>query len=114
MRITLNEKCQRVLVLDLRLVTFRVSRRRREMYLVTLVCVSVCVCLSVSSLISTLLHGPACNVGNGSGCPLVVHYWADLESVHALRCYGNIARTRNVSECLYSLYARFAVVMTAI
>jgi len=38
------------------------------------------------------------------GCPLVVHYSADLQSVHGLRCYDNIARTRNVSECLYSLY----------
>jgi len=30
--------------------------------------------------------------------PLVVHYWADLQSVHGLRCYGNITRTLNVSE----------------
>ena len=30
--------------------------------------------------------------------PLVVHYWADLQSGHGLRCYGNITRTRNVSE----------------
>jgi len=22
-----------------------------------------------------------------------LHYWADLQSVHGLRCYGNIART---------------------
>jgi len=36
--------------------------------------------------------------GSGSGCPLVVHYWADLQSGHGLRCYGNITRTRNVSE----------------
>jgi len=36
-----------------------------------------------------------------------VHYWADLQSVHGFRCYDNIARTRNVSECLYSLYAWF-------
>jgi len=28
--------------------------------------------------------------GNGSGCPLVVHYWADLQSVHGFRCYDNI------------------------
>ena len=34
-------------------------------------------------------------------------YWAHLQSVHGLRCYGNIARTRNVSECLYSLYVWF-------
>jgi len=35
---------------------------------------------------------------------LVLHYWAELQSVHGLRCYGNIARTRNVSVCSYSLY----------
>ena len=39
--------------------------------------------------------------------PLVVHYWADLQSVHGFRCYDNIARTRYVSECMYSLYAWF-------
>jgi len=27
--------------------------------------------------------------------------------VHGFRCYDNIARTRNISECLYSLYACF-------
>ena len=43
--------------------------------------------------------------GNGRWFPLVVHYWADLQSVHGLRDYGNIERTRNVSQCLYSLYA---------
>jgi len=31
--------------------------------------------------------------------------WANFQSVHGLRCCENIARTRNVSECLYSLYA---------
>jgi len=25
--------------------------------------------------------------------PLVAHYWADLQSLHGLRCYGNITRT---------------------
>jgi len=44
---------------------------------------------------------------NGRGCPLVVHCWADLQSVRGFRCYDNIARTRNASECLYSLYAWF-------
>ena len=34
-----------------------------------------------------------------------MHYWVDLQSVHGFRCYDNIARTRNVSDCLYSLYA---------
>ena len=32
-------------------------------------------------------------------------YLVDLQSVHGFRCYDNIARTRNVSECSYSLYA---------
>ena len=27
---------------------------------------------------------------NGRVCPLVVHYWADLHSVHRFRCYDNI------------------------
>ena len=39
------------------------------------------------------------------GCPLVVQYWTDLQSMHGFRCYSNIARTRNVSQWLYSLYA---------
>jgi len=29
---------------------------------------------------------------SGRGCLLVVHYWADLQLVYGLRCYGN---TRN-------------------
>ena len=43
--------------------TFRaVSRRRRAS-----VCLSVC--MSVRGRMPTLLHGPGCNLGNGSGCP---------------------------------------------
>jgi len=51
----------------------------------------------------TLLHGPGCHLGGGRRCPLIVHYWADLQSVHGLRCYGNITRTRNVSEYILVL-----------
>ena len=36
--------------------------------------------------------------GSRRECPLVVHYLADLQSVHGLRCYGNTTRTPNVSE----------------
>jgi len=50
----------------------------------------LCVCESVPRRMPTLLHGPRCNLGNGRGCPLVVHYWADLQSVHGFRCYDNI------------------------
>jgi len=34
---------------------------------------------------------------------LVVHYWADLQSVHEFRCYDNITRTRNVGEYVFVL-----------
>ena len=47
-------------------------------------------CLSVPRRIPTLLHGAVCNSGNGTECPLVVHYLADLQSVHGFRCYDNI------------------------
>jgi len=32
-----------------------------------------------------------------------VQYWADLQSVHGLRCYGNMTPTRNVSEYMLVL-----------
>ena len=67
------------------------------------------VCVSVSLSTATFLHyctDPDVTWGSGRGFPLVVHYWADLQSVHGLRCYGNITRTRNVSEyMLVLLYA---------
>jgi len=34
--------------------------------------------------------------------------------MHGLRCYGNIERTRNVSECLYYLSAYLVIVDAAI
>jgi len=75
------------------------------------VCVCVCVCLSVCLHIPrrmpTLLHAPGCNLGNGKECPLVVHFWADLQSVHEFVAMTSQRRTRNVSECLYSLCAWF-------
>jgi len=54
--------------------------------LVTAVCVFVC--LTVPRRIPTLLHRPGCKLRKG--CPLVVHYWADLQStVHGFPCYDN-------------------------
>ena len=46
----------------------------------------VCVCVSVSHRSRTLLHAHGCNFGNNRECPVVVHYWAHLQSVHAFRC----------------------------
>jgi len=71
----------------------------------------LCVCLSVPRRIRTLLYGPACNLGNGRGCFLVVHYWADLQSVHGFRCYDNIAP--NV-KCQRVLVLALCLVLTAI
>jgi len=86
------------------IITFRVSRRRHEMY-----CghARLCVCLSAA-----YCTDPDVTWGSGRGCPLVVHYWADLQSVHGLRCYGNITRMRNVSE--YMLVLALCLVMVAI
>jgi len=54
---------------------------------------------------------PDVTLGDGMGCPLVVHYWEDSQSVHGLRCYGNI--TRNISEYyMYSLYCICIVLIT--
>jgi len=41
--------------------------------------------------------------GSDSECPLVVRYWAYLQLGLGLRCYGNITRTRNVSEYMLVL-----------
>jgi len=66
----------------------------------------LCVCLSVC------LFAAACprycteldvTWGSGRGCPLVVHYWADLQSVLGLRCHGNLTRTWKVSEYMLVL-----------
>jgi len=85
------------------LITFRVSRRRREMYCGhARLSVSVSVCLSAAAC-PHYCTDPDVTWGSRRGCPLVVHYWADLQSVHGLRCYGNITRTRNVSEYMLVL-----------
>jgi len=72
------------------LVTFCVSRRRRKMYRGH---ACLCVCLSVRGRMPTVLHGPDVTWGSGRGCPLVVHYCSNLQTVYRLRCYGNITRT---------------------
>jgi len=70
-------------------ITFCVSRRRHKMY-----CghARLCVCLS-AALRPHYCTDPDVTWRHGRGCPLVVHYWADLQSRHGLRCYGNITRT---------------------
>ena len=84
-------------------VTSRVSRRPRKKY-----CGHARVCLSVLSVcLSVYLSAAACSHyctdpdvtwSSGRGCPLVVHYWADLQSVHGMRCYGNIMEMRGRAQ----------------
>jgi len=72
----------------LSLITFRMSHRRRKMY-----CghVHPCACLSLSmAACPHYCTDTDVTWRSGMGCPLVVHYWADLQSVHGLHCYGNI------------------------
>ena len=73
--------------------------------------VSVCMCLSVRGRMPSYCTDPDVIWGNGRECPLVVHYWANLQSVHGLRCYGNITRTQNVSEYMLVLALRVVVVV---
>ena len=87
------------------LITFCLSRRRREMscgHPRPCVCLSLCLSAAVRPHYCT---DPDVTWGRGSGrgCPLVVHYWAGLQSGHGLRCYGNITHMRNFSEYMLAL-----------
>jgi len=94
-----------ILIPPIVVVTFCVSHRRRKMYcgharlfVCQSVCVSVCVCLS-AAVRPHYCTDPDVTWRRGRGCPLVVHYWADLQSVHGLHCYGNITRTLVYAGC---------------
>jgi len=64
-----HKNCQNLIVTDaeyMLLITFRVSRKRRKMYIGharLCVCVCVSLCLPVRRRILTLLHAPGCNLG---------------------------------------------------
>jgi len=73
-------------------ITFRVIRSEAKCIAVTVVCVSVCLCVCLS--LAAFPHyctDPDETLGNGRGCPLVVHCCADLQSVHRFRCHDNVA-----------------------
>jgi len=74
-----------------RCLSFDVSRRRREMYIDhERTCVCLCVCLSLAAF-PHYGTDPDLSWVNGRGWPPVVHYLADLQSVHGFRCYDNTA-----------------------
>ena len=81
------------------LITFRVSRRRREMYSGhARLSVTLYVCLSLAAF-SHYCKYQDVTLANGRGAPYIAQYWVDLHLVNRFRCYENIARTRNVSDC---------------
>ena len=63
------------------------------------ICLCVCLCVCPRPDTHTTAQNPDVTWGRGRGCPLVVHYWADLQSAHELRCYGNITRTLVYAGC---------------
>jgi len=69
-----------------------------------------CVCLSLAAFLHYCTD-PDVTSGNGTGCPLVVRYCADLQLVHGFRCYYNIAPSAKCQRVLYSLYARFIFIL---
>ena len=64
---------------------------RNVMWSRTSVCLSAAACPHYCT-------DPDVTWGNGRGCPLVLHYWADLQSVHGMRCYGNIMELRGRAQ----------------
>ena len=61
--------------------TFCVSLRRREMY-----CGHARLSVRLSATVCPhCCTDPDVTWGSGRKCPVVVHYWADLQSVHGLR-----------------------------
>ena len=54
-------------------------------------CLCLSVCLSLAAFPQYSMHLDV-TLGNGTGCPLVAHCWADLQLVHGFRYCGNIHR----------------------
>jgi len=61
----------------------------------------LCVCLSLATFLHYCMDPDVTwGVVPGTWCPLVVHYWADLQSVHEFRCYDNIAPNEKCQRVL--------------
>jgi len=78
-----------ITVIIITIITFRVRHSGSEMYIGHM---HLCVCVSLSlTAFPCYCTDPDVTWGNCRGCPLVVHYWVDLQLVHGFRCYDNIA-----------------------
>jgi len=65
-------------------------------------CVSVC--LSLAAFPHYCMETDVTWV-NDRGCPLVVHCWADLQSVHWFHCYENIHVCKLVAFYTANVYS---------
>ena len=60
----------------------------------------LCVCLTVCLSLAAFPHYHT--DPDVTWCPVVVHYWADLQAVHGFRCYGNsVEREMSASACAW-------------
>jgi len=90
----------------LAIITFRVIRRRREMY-----SGYGRLCLYVLAAFPHYCTDPDVAWGNGMACPLVAHYCADLRSLHGFRCSDNIALN---AKCQRVLVLALCLVISAL
>jgi len=110
-----NFHLQIIVVVVVVVVRFRVSHRRRKMYTHrhththTHVCVCVYVCPSLQS--DTRRR---CNLEEWYGCPVVLHYWADLQSVHGFHCCDNKAPNAKCQWVLVLVMFLVSVVVVCI
>jgi len=77
-----------LLLLLLLLLHFTWGVAEAKCIVATTVC-SLSVCLSLATVPHYCMD-PDVTWGNAGGCPVVVQYWADLQSVHGFHCYDNI------------------------
>jgi len=92
----------------------------RKCILVTRVCMCVRMCVSFCLWVSRSLAAyphyctyPDVTWRNGRGYPLVVHYWADFQSVPGFRCYDSAEREMSASACTRSMPGWSTMTMTA-
>jgi len=59
----------------------------------------LCVYLSLAGFPHYYMD-PDVSCGNSRGCPVVAHYWADLQSVHWFRSYDNLVPNAKCQQVL--------------
>ena len=76
---------------------------------ILIMAICVCACLSLTAFPHNCTD-PDATQGNVRGCPLVVHYWADLQLVHRFHCYEDVAPN---GKCQWVLVLALCLVLGA-